>query len=178
LKQILLKIILKKAAFFDRDGVLNLEIGDYIKQFDDFKLLPFIFENLKNLHNEGYLLFVITNQGGIAKQFYTHETLKKMHDFLQHECKKHGFEFTEIYYCPHHPITSNCICRKPGSLMVEKAIAKYNVDVNKSFFIGDKERDISCAKDAGVKGYLIESNEDFTTIINQEIKLNASINQK
>ena len=72
---------MKKAAFFDRDGVLNLEIGDYIKQIDDFKLLPFIFENLKNLHNEGYLLFVITNQGGIAKQFYTHETLKKMHDF-------------------------------------------------------------------------------------------------
>ena len=85
-------------------------------------------------------------------------------------------EFTEIYYCPHHPITSNCICRKPGSLMVEKAIAKYNVDVTKSFFIGDKERDITCANDAGVKGYLIESNEDFTTIINQEIKLNASIN--
>ncbi len=171
LKRNLLKIILNKAAFFDRDGVLNLEIGDYIKQFDDFKLLPFIFKNLQKLHQEGYLLFVITNQGGIAKKFYTHETLKNMHDFLQAECKKYGFEFTEIYYCPHHPETSNCLCRKPGSLMVEKAVAKYQVDINNSFFIGDKERDIVCANEAGIKGYLIEPNEDFTSIINQEIEV-------
>jgi D-glycero-D-manno-heptose 1,7-bisphosphate phosphatase len=60
--------------------------------------------------------------------------------------------------------------------MVEKAIAKYNVDVYKSFFIGDKERDITCANGAGVKGYLIEPNEDFTSIISHEIKLNSSIN--
>ena len=98
-----------------------------------------------------------------------------MHYFLQNECKKHGFEFTEIYYCPHHPETSNCLCRKPGSLMVEKAVAKYNVDVNKSFFIGDKERDIICANNVGVKGYLIAPNEDFTSIINQEIELHIPI---
>lgn len=160
---------MNKAAFFDRDGVLNLEIGDYIKQFNDFKLLPHIYENLKKLHEKGYLLFVITNQGGIAKQLYDHKTLAEMHDFLQEECKKNGFEFTEMYYCPHHPETSACLCRKPGSLMVEKAIAKYNIDPTKSFMIGDKERDITCANGAGVKGYLIEPNQDFTFIINQEI---------
>lgn len=163
---------MNKAVFFDRDGVLNLEIGDYIKQFQDFKLLPTIFKNLKRLHNEGYLLFVITNQGGIAKQLYTQLELKKMHDFLQNEAKKHGFEFTEMYYCPHHPITSECLCRKPGSLMVEKAVAKYKIDPSKSFMIGDKERDIICANGAGVKGYLIESNQDFTFIINQVLEQN------
>lgn len=160
---------MNKAAFFDRDGVLNLEIGDYIKQFSDFKLLPHIYENLKNLHQNGYLLFVITNQGGIAKQLYDHKTLDKMHQFLQDESKKNGFEFTEMYYCPHHPETSACLCRKPSSLMIEKAIAKYNIDPTKSFMIGDKERDIICANGAGVKGYLIEPNQDFTAIINQEI---------
>lgn len=163
---------MNKAAFFDRDGVLNLEIGDYIKQFDDFKLLPHIYENLKKLHQNGYLLFVITNQGGIAKQHYNHKTLAEMHDFLQNESQKNGFEFAEMYYCPHHPLTSACLCRKPGSLMVEKAIAKYNIDPTKSFMIGDKERDIICANGAGVKGYLIESNQDFTFIVNQEIELN------
>ncbi|MFY7733461.1 MAG: D-glycero-alpha-D-manno-heptose-1,7-bisphosphate 7-phosphatase [Bacteroidia bacterium] len=163
---------MNKAAFFDRDGVLNLEIGDYIKQFNDFKLLHHIYKNLKKLHENGYLLFVITNQGGIAKQQYDHKTLAEMHDFLQEESKKNGFEFTEMYYCPHHPETSACLCRKPGSLMVEKAIAKYNIDPTKSFMIGDKERDVTCANGAGVKGYLIEPNQDFTFIINQEIDHN------
>jgi D-glycero-D-manno-heptose 1,7-bisphosphate phosphatase len=77
-----------------------------------------------------------------------------------------------MYYCPHHPETSACLCRKPGSLMVEKAIAKYNIDPTKSFMIGDKERDVTCANGAGVKGYLIEPNQDFTFIINQEIDHN------
>ncbi len=163
---------MNKAAFFDRDGVLNLEIGDYIKQFSDFKILPHIYKNLKKLHENGYLLFVITNQGGIAKQQYDHNTLAQMHDFLQQEGLENGFEFTEMYYCPHHPETSACLCRKPCSLMVEKAIAKYNIDPSKSFMIGDKERDVTCANGAGVKGYLIEPNQDFTFIINQEIDHN------
>lgn len=163
---------MNKAAFFDRDGVLNLEIGDYIKQFSDFKILPHIYKNLKKLHENGYLLFVITNQGGIAKQQYDHNTLAQMHDFLQQEGLGNGFEFTEMYYCPHHPETSACLCRKPGSLMVEKALAKYNIDPSKSFMIGDKDRDVTCANGAGVKGYLIEPNQDFTFIINQEIDHN------
>jgi len=163
---------LNKAAFFDRDGVLNLEIGDYIKQFSDFKILPHIYENLRKLHENGYLIFVITNQGGIAKQQYDHQILAEMHDFLQAESKKNGFEFTEMYYCPHHPETSACLCRKPGSLMVEKAIAKYNIDPSKSFMVGDKERDVTCANGAGVKGYLIEPNQDFNLIVQKEIELN------
>lgn len=163
---------MNKAAFFDRDGVLNLEIGDYIKQFSDFKILPYVYKNLRKLHENGYLLLVITNQGGIAKQQYSHKTLAQMHDFLQEEGKKNGFEFTEMYYCPHHPETSACLCRKPGSLMVEKAIAKYNIDPSKSFMVGDKERDVTCATGAGVKGYLIESNQDFDWIVQKEIELN------
>lgn len=162
---------MNKAAFFDRDGVLNLEIGDYIKQFSDFKILPHIYENLRKLHENGYLLFVITNQGGIAKQQYDHQILAEMHDFLQEESKKNGFEFTEMYYCPHHPETSACLCRKPGSLMVEKAIAKYHIDPSKSFMVGDKERDVTCANGAGIKGYLIEPNQDFNLIVQKEIEL-------
>jgi D-glycero-D-manno-heptose 1,7-bisphosphate phosphatase len=160
---------LKKAAFFDRDGVLNKEIGDYIKKIDEFELLPHFYPNLKKLHDAGYLLFVITNQGGISKKQYTHEILAQIHKKMEAEAKQAGFEFTEIYYCPHHPEQSNCLCRKPGSLMVEKAVAKYGVDVSKSFMIGDKERDVTCANNVGVFGYLIESNEDITPIIDNEL---------
>jgi D-glycero-D-manno-heptose 1,7-bisphosphate phosphatase len=160
---------LNKGAFFDRDGVLNHEIGDYIKQFQDFKILPHVLKNLKKLYDNGYLLFVITNQGGIAKKQYSKKTLNEMHDFLQQECIKHGFEFTEMYFCPHHPETSNCLCRKPGSIMVEKAIAKYNLNKEKSFMVGDKERDVTCANDAGIRGYLIEANEDYIDIVYKEL---------
>ncbi len=165
---------MSKAAFFDRDGVLNFEVGDYIQRFEDFKPLPHLFVPLKKLFDAGYLLFVITNQGGLAKKLYTRLELEKMHAFLQEKAKEEGFFFTEMYYCPHHPESSACLCRKPGSLMVEKAIAKYNVTTDGSFMIGDKERDVVCANGAGIKGYLIEANEDFTAIVEKEISINHS----
>jgi D-glycero-D-manno-heptose 1,7-bisphosphate phosphatase len=116
---------LNKAAFFDRDGVLNLEIGDYIKQFNDFKLLPHIYENLKKLHKKVYLLFVITNQGGISKAEYDRAEMNAMHEFMQTHLSQFDINITAIYYCPHHPNQSNCLCRKPGSLLVEKAVSKF-----------------------------------------------------
>lgn len=154
---------MQKAIFLDRDGVLNHEVGDYIKRFEDFKLLDHIYEGLKLFSDNGYLLIVITNQGGIAKGEYTHETLSTIHDFMMSELRKHGIEITEIYYCPHHPIVSHCLCRKPGSLMVEKAVSKYHIDPKQSFFIGDKQRDIDCGEAVGVSGILIESNENWLT---------------
>jgi D-glycero-D-manno-heptose 1,7-bisphosphate phosphatase len=152
---------MQKAIFLDRDGVLNHEVGDYIKRFEDFKLLDHIYEGLKLFFDSGYLLIVITNQGGIAKGEYTHETLSSIHDFMFSELRKHGIEITEIYYCPHHPIVSHCLCRKPGSLLVEKAVSKYLIDPKQSFFIGDKQRDIDCGEAVGVSGILIESNENW-----------------
>ncbi len=150
-----------KAIFLDRDGVLNKELGDYITRYEDFFILPHVFEGLKILQQQGYLLIVITNQGGIAKKLYTQNELNKMHQFLRDELLKTGVSITDIYFCPHHPISGNCLCRKPGSLLVEKALSKYNIDPAHSFFIGDKMRDIECGEAAGVKGILIEPNEDW-----------------
>jgi len=161
LRKILTLEAMQKAIFLDRDGVLNQEVGDYIKRFEDFKLLEHIYEGLTLFSDNGYLLIVITNQGGIAKGEYTHETLSTIHDFMMSELRKHGIEITEIYYCPHHPIVSHCLCRKPGSLMVEKAVSKYQIDPKKSYFIGDKQRDIDCGETVGVNGILIESNENW-----------------
>jgi D-glycero-D-manno-heptose 1,7-bisphosphate phosphatase len=152
---------LRKAVFLDRDGVLNQEAGEYITNPEDFKVLPHIVKPLKMLADAGFLLIVVTNQGGVAKGLYTIETLKQMHKKLEDFLNKYQVKLTDIYFCPHHPDFSNCLCRKPQSLLIEKAIAKYNINPKQSYFIGDKKRDIDAGNGADVAGFLIEANSDW-----------------
>ena len=158
---------MNKAVFFDRDGVINFDPGDYTYQLDEFKINEGIIENLKRLVDTDYLLFIITNQGGIAKQIYTHKHVELIHKYLITELKKSGIELTEIYYCPHHSDVEKCLCRKPGSLFIEKAIARFNIDPKKSYMIGDKMRDVEAAENAGIKGIKVDLNENITKYINQ-----------
>ena len=151
-----------KAIFLDRDGVLNHEINDYICRKEDFEVLEYQIPPLKKLYDEGYLLIVITNQGGIALSRYTEEALAEMHQILFDTYQKHGVCFKDAYHCPHHPTVSDpCLCRKPSSGMLLAAIAKYDIDPALSVMIGDKPRDVEAANGAGVKGILIESNEQI-----------------
>jgi dihydrofolate reductase len=147
-----------RALFLDRDGVLNKELGRYITSIEDFEINKDIIPWLKQKHDEGYKLIVITNQGVIAKGLLAHEKVKDMNDIMRKEYAAHGIQFDEIYYCPHHTDISNCLCRKPKSLMLEKAIARFNININESFMIGDHERDRICAEGAGVLGIVIPSN--------------------
>lgn len=157
---------MNKAVFLDRDGIINVEIGDYIKRFEDFTFTPQLAEGLKSLQDSGYLLIVITNQGGLAKNLYNIEELDRMHDYLKSEMLKNNIRFTEIYYCPHHPdYNGKCLCRKPDSQMLEKAIAIYNIDPAQSYFIGDKQRDVDAGEKVGVKGILVEANTPLPEVI-------------
>ena len=150
---------MNKAIFLDRDGIINEEIGDYVKRFEDFKLLPHLAETLKNYQSQGFLIIVITNQGGLAKGLYTLTELNKMHQYFLTEMEKEGVTIAEIYFCPHHPdFNGNCLCRKPGSLLVEKAMARFNIDPKASYFIGDRPRDAEAGEKVGVKGILVPSN--------------------
>lgn len=159
---------MKKAVFLDRDGVLNKELGDYVCRLEDFKVLEHNFNVLKELQDRGYLLIVITNQGGLAKAWYTEETLGKMHDHLKKTYAEQGILLTEIYYCRHHPeYNGKCLCRKPGSLMLEKAVARFGIDASASYFIGDRERDVIAGEAAGVKGILIDSDQPLVEVLNQ-----------
>ena len=156
-----------KAVFLDRDGVLNKELGDYVCRLEDFQLLD-NFEALKKLQDKGYLLIVATNQGGLAKGWYTEETLAQMHQHLRNEYHKHGVEITDIFYCPHHPdFTGVCDCRKPKPGLLLQGIAKYNIDPAQSYFIGDRERDVEAGTAAGIKGILIDSDQPISTILDQ-----------
>src|SRR5688572_17024498 len=119
--------------FLDRDGVLNAERGDYTYLLEDFEVLPGVPEALKLLKDNGFLLAVITNQGGIAKGLYTRNEVLACHEKLQHAC---GNIINALYYAPSHPSVTESLSRKPDSLMLEKAIARFNIDIDQSWFIG------------------------------------------
>lgn len=157
---------MKKAVFLDRDGVINVERG-YTHRLEDFVILPDLIEVLQLLQKRGYLLIVISNQSGIAKGLYKQTDVEILHKFMVEEFTKNGIKLSEIYYCVHHPDVSKCICRKPDSLFVEKALARFDIDAKQSYFIGDKERDTEASEKAGVKGILIEANISLKTILNQ-----------
>jgi D-glycero-D-manno-heptose 1,7-bisphosphate phosphatase len=156
-----------KAVFLDRDGIINIERGDFTWHLDDFVFNESIFPFCRELQSMGFLLIVITNQSGIARGLYTHDQLDFLHTHMQSVFHKEGIKITEIYYCPHLPSVSKCICRKPESVLVEKALSRFSIAAEHSWFVGDRERDIQSAERAGVRGILVESNSDLIPLLNQ-----------
>jgi D-glycero-D-manno-heptose 1,7-bisphosphate phosphatase len=150
-----------RAIFLDRDGVINREIGRHVFDTDSFVINDGVFEALSLLKNSGYMLIVISNQSGIARGLYTHGHVSRIHEMMTRELAAKGIELDEIYYCPHHPSAGKCLCRKPGSLMIEKAIARFNIDPRLSWMAGDRERDIEAARRVGIRGILIDSNDNL-----------------
>jgi D-glycero-D-manno-heptose 1,7-bisphosphate phosphatase len=152
---------MNKAIFFDRDGVINNDKGlYYIYNPDDFELNEGVFETFSRLNNNGYLIVIISNQGGIAKGIYTKSHVDIIHNLLIENAAKENIIISEIYYCPHHNDYGRCLCRKPDSLLIEKALARFDIDPLKSYFIGDSERDIKAANKSGIDGLLIKSNQN------------------
>ena len=134
--------------FLDRDGVLNHDRGNYSWSLDHFEILPDVNESLERIQTAGFLIVVITNQAGIAKGIYTKEQMQECHDHLQEQT---GNRIDAFYYSPDHPSVTESLSRKPGSLMFEKAIARYNIDPNGSWMVGDSERDIIAAQKMGLR---------------------------
>lgn len=162
------KQILKKAVFFDRDGTINSDEGHYyIYKPEDFVFNPGVIEGMKKLRESGFLIFVITNQGGVAKGIYTREDVEKVHTRMCEELSQHGVDIDKIYYCPHHESIKTCVCRKPSPYMVNLAIDEFHIDKAQSWFIGDSSKDVKCAEAAGIKSVRIHKNQDITEAIEQ-----------
>ncbi len=156
---------MKKALFLDRDGIINREMGDYVTHPDQFILNPGIARAIKYANENGCLVIVITNQGGIAKGLYTEEILEQIHEKMILLLQEEGAEIDAIYYCPHHPdISGQCLCRKPGSLLIEKAIKHYHINPTASMMFGDRDRDLEAAAVCGIKGALIEDNNTLNIL--------------
>lgn len=151
-----------KAIFLDRDGVINVE-KNYLYKIEDFEFINGVFDTLNNLQNLGYKLFVITNQSGIGRAYYTHEDFKKLTLWMIEEFKKRNIDILQVEYCPHGP-EDGCSCRKPKTGMIENILKKHKIDLSNSWLIGDKDSDIKCAKNAKIKNTIqVKSGHDFTT---------------
>lgn len=158
-----------KAIFLDRDGVINHDPSDYTRNIDEFTILPTVIESLKILKERGYVFIIITNQGGIAKGIYGHDEVAEIHDYLKEVCESNDTPILDIYYSPHHEVKGRSLSRKPGSLMVERACARYNIDPKTSWMVGDKQRDIDCAAAVGVRGVLINTNDALIDYIDKMV---------
>ncbi len=167
---------LNKAVFLDRDGTLNSDEGHYyIYKPEDVVFNPGVMEGLKRLKEAGYLLFIVTNQGGIAKGIYTHEDVRKVHDYMCSEFARYGISIDKIYYCPHHESIKSCVCRKPSPYMINLAIEEFQVDRKESWLIGDGSRDIKAAEAAGIKSIKIHKNQDLTPAIDRILGVSSPL---
>ena len=111
----------------------------------------------------------MTNQGGIAKGIYTHEDVKKVHDYLRHSLAEKGITITEIYYCPHHESIKTCVCLKPSPFLIHQAEEDFQIDRNASYLIGNNLRDIKAAEAAGIKSIKIHKNQSILPAVNKII---------
>ena len=151
---------MKKAAFLDRDGVINEDVG-HLNNTESFRLLPGAAAAIKKLNESGYCVIVITNQGAIAKGFLTIEILEGIHAKMRAQLAEKGAYIDRVYYCPHHPegivaeYSIACDCRKPATNMFKEAIADFNIDVTNSFLVGDKSSDILAGSRIGLRTVLL-----------------------
>ena len=143
-----------KAVFLDRDGTLNYD-GWYLHKIEDVRILNWVKTWLKKLKHLWYKLIIITNQSWIWRWYYTLEDCNKFNEELERQI---WIKFDAIYICPHIS-EDNCKCRKPKTLLVEKAMKNFNLDIRQCFFVWDKESDIQTGINAGCKTVLINDSQ-------------------
>jgi D-glycero-D-manno-heptose 1,7-bisphosphate phosphatase len=137
-----------KALFLDRDGIINMDHG-YVYKIEDFEFTEGIFDLLQLFTKHGYLLFIVTNQSGIGRGYYTLEEFKTLTRWMIKTLHENGIEIKEVQYCPHTP-NENCICRKPNIGMIENILTHHDIDLDNSWMIGDKQSDIDLAHNAHI----------------------------
>jgi D-glycero-D-manno-heptose 1,7-bisphosphate phosphatase len=137
-----------KTIFLDRDGVINKE-KNYLNKIADFEFIDGVFAACQHLSKLNYEIIIITNQSGISRGYYTKSDFRKINDWMIKQFKYNNISILDTFYCPHSP-KDNCQCRKPKPGLLLKAQKKYSIDMKKSWFIGDKEDDITSANNSGI----------------------------
>ena len=156
----------QRAIFLDRDGTMNVSKG-FISKADDLELIPGTIDAIKAINKSGALAIVITNQPVIARGECSFEELHNIHNKLKTLLGEKGAFVDDIFYCPHHPdkgfegevpeLKFDCECRKPKTGMIEEAVKKYNIDLSKSYMVGDSTMDLETARNAGIKSVLVDT---------------------
>jgi D-glycero-D-manno-heptose 1,7-bisphosphate phosphatase len=155
---------MEKAVFMDRDGVI-IEDSGYPHERDKIRFLPRVGEAIKALNENGFKVIVITNQAGVARGYFTEETVKEVNRHIQKTLAEQGAYINMIYYCPHHTegvieeYKKDCYCRKPNPGMIEKAVCQFNIDLRSSFAIGDHHSDIEAGQRTGCRTILLSNGD-------------------
>jgi len=160
----------KKVIFLDRDGVINKKAprAEYVKSWDEFEFIPGSIEAMVLLVQNNYKIFIISNQAGIARGAMTQQDLKEIHGNMEKELKEHNVKIEKIYYCP-HGWNEGCECRKPKPGMLFQAAREYDLDLSKSVFIGDDERDLQAGNAAGCRTLLVNSELSLLKVVKEKI---------
>ena len=146
------------AIFLDRDGTINVDHG-YVHEIDNFEFIDGVIDAMRELKKMGFALVVVTNQSGIARGKFTEAQFETLTEWMDWSLADRGVDLDGIYYCPHHPhkgyegerpeLKIDCDCRKPKPGMLLKVAADFNIDLSKSWMVGDGENDIQAGINAG-----------------------------
>jgi D,D-heptose 1,7-bisphosphate phosphatase len=153
------EIVKRPAVFFDRDGVLNEDTG-YVHRIDQFHWIEGAREAVRWVNDNGYYVFIVTNQAGVAHGYYDEDAINRLHEWMKGELLKYGAHVDGIEYSPHHPegtvgrYRQASDRRKPGPGMLKKLMVEWPTDIAGSLLIGDRETDLQAAAAAGVRGHL------------------------
>lgn len=155
------------AVFLDRDGTLVEEVG-YIDRLDRLALFPWSLDAVRLLHRAGYRIIVVTNQAGVARGYFGEDFVRRAHAHLDALVRAAGGEIAGFYHCPHHPDASvaeyrrRCECRKPAPGMLLRAAREHDIDLSRSFSVGDRWSDVQAGTRAGVRSVLVRSGYGAT----------------
>lgn len=166
---------LKPVVFLDRDGTINYDAG-YINDPVNFVMYPFAAQSVKMLNDAGFLVIVITNQSGLARGFFNLDTMNKIHEKMNNQFEKQGAYIDDIFYCPHDPnakvveFKSVCSCRKPETGLLDMAIEKHPIDINRMYIIGDKYSDMMAGYKKGCKTIMVKTGYGKGDLLNKSDK--------
>lgn len=156
-----------KLIILDRDGVINEDSDAYIKSPDEFIPIPGSLEAIARLNHAGYLVMIATNQSGIARGYFTMDTLNQIHDKLKRLLNAYGGRFDGIFFCPHSP-EDNCHCRKPKPGLYEEIAHRLHTDLTAVPVVGDSLRDLQAAQTVGAIPVLVRTGKGERTLANGE----------
>jgi len=157
------------AVFLDRDGTINEEVG-YLDSIDKLNLFAYTSEAIRLINESGMKAVVMTNQSGVAKGYFTEEFVRTVHKRIQEMLRERGAFIDAFYYCPHHQTEGvgiylqSCACRKPEAGMLVQASKDLDIDLRRSYTVGDMLKDIQVAHTVGAKGILVKTGYGINTI--------------